>query len=123
MSKEEKIIQRKLGRESHFTVPDNYFDQLTQQVMERLPEPETKVIPFVTPWHKFRAMAVAACSLIAVFGVGYYLLVTTPSSSHSHSMIVFDADENNSSYAWEEAADYAMLDNNDIYASLMESNY
>ncbi len=121
MNKEERIIQRKFGRECHFTVPDNYFDKLTQQVMEQLPETEAKVIPLKSPYHRFRAVIVAACSLIAVFGIGYYLHVAP--SSHSHSMIVSDSHENNSYYVWDEAADYAMIDNNDIYASLVDYNY
>ncbi len=124
MNKEEKIIQGKFGKDCHFTVPESYFEQLTQHVMEQLPEPEAKVIPFVPKWHKFRtAIMAAACSLIAVAGISFYFHENGHSSSNTINMAVFDSDANSYSFAMDEAVDYAMIDNNDIYASLEDANY
>ena len=36
--KEEKELFQKIGKENPFKVPEGYFENLTQQVMERLPE-------------------------------------------------------------------------------------
>lgn len=122
MNKEERIILDKFGKNCHFTVPEGYFDQLKSQVMERLPEPEAQVIPLVPTWRRYRAVIItAACSLIAVFGIGNYFQAQRQSSSGSHSMIVYESESN--SFALDEAADYAMLDNNEIYASLADSNF
>ena len=39
MSPEEKILQ-KIGKKNPFTVPENYFDDFTQELMDKLPAKE-----------------------------------------------------------------------------------
>jgi hypothetical protein len=39
MSPEEKILQ-KIGKKNPFTVPENYFENLTQELMDKLPAKE-----------------------------------------------------------------------------------
>ena len=39
MSPEEKILQ-KIGKKNPFTVPENYFENFTQELMEKLPAKE-----------------------------------------------------------------------------------
>lgn len=38
--KEEDILLKKLGKENSFKVPDGYFENLTSEVMNKLPEKE-----------------------------------------------------------------------------------
>ena len=38
MMNEEEYLNSKLGKKNPFTVPEGYFEQLTAQVMEKLPE-------------------------------------------------------------------------------------
>ena len=42
--KEEDNILKKVGKENVFRVPDGYFENLTSEVMSRLPEKETPAI-------------------------------------------------------------------------------
>ena len=39
MSQEEKILQ-KIGKKNPFTVPENYFEDFTQELMDKLPAKE-----------------------------------------------------------------------------------
>ena len=87
-------------------MPEGYFDQLTASVMESLPQQEQKAR--TTVLRKF--FYAAACATIAVLmGVTYYF--------HQDNSNVETASESN---YYEELADYAMIDNMDIYVCMAE---
>ncbi len=74
--KEEDEILKKIGKESSFKVPDNYFENLTSEVMSKLPEKETIVAHReVGRWSKLKplfymaAMFVGAALIIKVASV------------------------------------------------------
>ena len=46
--KEEDILLKKLGKENSFKVPDGYFENLTSEVMNKLPEKEKVVNELVS---------------------------------------------------------------------------
>ena len=62
-----KIDEREARRP--FTVPEGYFDNLTQNIMASLPEQEslysTKII--VTPWMRIRPYLYAAAAFAGIF--------------------------------------------------------
>ena len=91
---EEKYIEEQVGRRNPFTVPEGYFDTFADQLMASLPErqPRTKYV-----W--LRPLRYAAA-------------VRQP--------IQAEAIQVSSDVAFDEAADYAMIDNYDIYACLSE---
>lgn len=72
--KEEDNILKKAGKENIFRVPDGYFENLTSEVMSRLPEKEKPV--FITkeptkwekikPWLYMAAMFAGAAMIIRV---------------------------------------------------------
>lgn len=72
--KEEDNILKKVGKENVFRVPDGYFENLTSEVMSRLPEKETPVIikreptkwERIKPWLYMTAMFVGAALIIRV---------------------------------------------------------
>lgn len=71
--KEEDNILRKAGTGTPFTVPDGYFEKLTSEVMESLPEREKSVQESapslwerVKPWTYMAAMFVGAALIIRV---------------------------------------------------------
>ncbi|MBR0049396.1 MAG: hypothetical protein IJP74_08785 [Prevotella sp.] len=117
--KEEEYLIQTAGRSNAFRVPDGYFDTLTQRVMEQLPaeEPKAKVIRPVFTARLKAMVAAAACVAAVVFG-GVLLFNNTEHhdqlSAMAHSETVEESD-----YYFDEAADYAMMDNHDIYACLM----
>ena len=72
--KEEDNILKKVGKENVFRVPDGYFENLTSEVMSRLPEKETPAFikkeptkwERIKPWLYMTAMFVGAALIIRV---------------------------------------------------------
>lgn len=67
MSPEEKILQ-KIGKKNPFTVPENYFENFTQELMDKLPAKEA-VLQTETPtlWHRVKPwlyMAAMFCGIM-----------------------------------------------------------
>lgn len=128
MDAEEKLFEQRFGKKQPFTVPDGYFDQLAERVMERLPEQQPASVPQVSVGHKWRRWAVAAAAVGVVLTgslvfmgqrSGNESLATT---SHRATATTTETDANSSSYSsLDMAADYAMLDNDEIYAMVSEN--
>ena len=105
MIEEEKHLRETVGTRNAFRVPKGYFEQFTAQVMEQLPEQQKARTTMLRPW-----LYAAACSVVAVLmGVTYYW--------HQNTADDMMADSN----YYEEVADYAMIDNIDIYACLADN--
>ena len=105
MTVEEKHLKEIVGKRNAFRVPDGYFEQLTAEVMQRLPEQQKARTTTLRPW-----LYAAACTVAAVLmGVTYYW--------YQDSADDMMADGN----YYEEVADYAMIDNIDIYACLEDN--
>ena len=136
MMKEENLLLTEFGRKSHFSVPKGYFDHLAEQVLETASGDATGGSPICTMQGKprlvrlcqrigVRRIAIAA-SVVMVVGLGTLKVVSSMGSAPSSSAVaqghhVEAASSGDTSF--DEAADYTMLDNQDIYASLLsESN-
>lgn len=73
--KEEKALIEKIGKRNSFKVPDGYFENLTEKVMEVLPEKQPVVVSEeeVTIWTRVKpflylaAMFVGAALIIQLF--------------------------------------------------------
>jgi len=104
MIQDDQILKETVGQRNAFKVPDGYFEQLTSQVMNQLPEKKARTM-MLRGW-----MYAAACSVAALLlGVTYYM-------HHQDTQKEMVAESN---YI-EEVADYAMIDNMDIYACLSD---
>ena len=127
MMDEEKYLKDRIGNVNHFRVPEGYFDNFTSQLMARLPE-EKPLVDSGTPKAENRELkvvggkwlrpmlAAAACLLVAVMSVTVYLN-KQQSVASEQELVAMQENGYTDSY-FEEAADYAMLDNCDIYAYL-----
>lgn len=105
MIEEEKHLRETVGTRNAFRVPEGYFEQFTAQVMEQLLEQQKARTTMLRPW-----LYAAACTVVAVLmGVTYYW--------HQNTADDMMADSN----YYEEVADYAMIDNIDIYACLADN--
>lgn len=129
MKKEEKILIDKFGKANHFTVPEGYFESFTDQMMDLLPESEARVIEMrpATWWNRLPIKKVAAAvGAVLVIGAGSLWVGnhahsgkenTVSSSSLHHS-------STGSEYGtFDQMADYTMMDNQTIYASLVGENF
>ena len=77
--KEEDILLKKLGKEDSFKVPDGYFENLTSEVMNKLPEKEKVAFKeeHVSTWTRLKPLFYMA----AMF-VGAALIIRVASSDH-----------------------------------------
>ena len=112
MMNEELYIKSRLGNKNPFRVPEGYFDSFAAEIMQKLPEqemPEKKksLIVRLRP-----LMYAAACLMVAIFTAAIYF-----SDGEAVSPGVASVSEPTDSYV-DDAADYLMADNMDIYACL-----
>ena len=120
MMNEEEYLNSKLGKKNPFTVPEGYFEQLTAQVMEKLPEKKpTKVAVMkrLRPW-----LYAAACVCGVVFVSAVIFSNRTEGVQQPQQVAVTEQDNTNGYYSdsyIEEEANYAMIDNQDIYSFLL----
>ena len=133
---DELYLKKTVGNRNPFRVPEGYFEQLTEQVMQQLPDREQTVAKQLDiahqPVSQPRARKVqlrpwlyaAACTALALMlGVSYYFMQSPATSSESAPVAAatpatYVAPDN--SYI-DEVADYVMLDNAEIYACLSEN--
>lgn len=121
MEREENKILKQFGRKDCFKIPEGYFEHLSEEVLSQLPEKTARTVvvkPVLKPSHRWlkAAMFIGVISLSSVLGVHYL-------SSASSNGTVNDNCPPNTAYSMiDEIADYTMMDNDGIYASLMDNN-
>jgi hypothetical protein len=121
--KEEQYLIERVGKENPFRVPEGYFDTLVDQVMERV---DASSVPAVSRSERkarvvwLRPVLYAAASVCALFlSVTTYQYFTGQGSAVSTEQVAKVATVSSSQDAFDEAADYVMIDNQEIYACLM----
>lgn len=118
MTSEEKYISQKCGNKQPFRVPEGYFDTLADRIIEQIPKQQTKlgkaVIKQLKPW--FYA---AACIVVAVFTATMMLQNKKTDTQIAQAEKTTDTETYYSDTYIDEEADYAMVDNQDIYAYLL----
>jgi hypothetical protein len=116
---EEQYLINKAGKENPFRVPEGYFDSLASQVMSRVDAEGNKPqdMPMIekktkTVW--LRPVLYAAASVCALFisVTAYQHFTAQPVENTTEQVAVY------SDNSFDEAADYVMIDNQDIYACL-----
>ena len=129
MNYEEKEMQVRFGKENPFRVPEGYFDQLADRVMAQLPERDQQAEQVTLSNHRPKSRLVAlrpwlyaaACTVaVVVMGLTFYshdVAEEQPLASTSTT----NTTTNTESQYIDDAADYAMLDNAEIYAYLAEN--
>ena len=128
MTREENILKERFGKENPFKVPDGYFDHLTERIMENLPEQEIRVIDIrsrQTLWQKLPLRKIAAAvAVVALLGGGSFWALQHEGNSKmvAHAKQHEQKAVSSEDAAFNEMADYAMIDNETIYASLMTEN-
>lgn len=115
MTEEKDILQLGISKEKNpFKVPEGYFENVTLDVMSKIAAEERK--PKKSVFRILRPiLAVAACVAIAIFSINIFFESNNKeveSSSYAQSAY-------SDSYI-DAAADYAMLDNGDLYALMAD---
>ena len=122
--KEEDILLKKLGKEDSFKVPGGYFENLTSEVMNKLPEKEKVTLKEepVSTWTRLKPLLYMA----AMF-VGAALIIRVASSDRkSVADIDVAATEIETEVISDEmidmALDRAMLDDYSLYVYLSDAS-
>lgn len=111
---EEKFIEERVGKRNPFLVPDDYFVDFADQMMASLPERRHKA---KSVWLRPVFYAAASiCALLVCAGVWHAL----PGDS-MQPVAQITAQQELGDEPFDEAADYMMLDNHDIYAYLADN--
>ena len=118
---EEDYLRSKMGDKNPFKVPEGYFEQLTAKVMDRLPEKKRvrkTVFRQLRPW-----LYAAACVCFGVFIAAIAFSNKTENAATPQQVAVTteqtETDVYYSDNYIEEEANYAMVDNQEIYACLL----
>ncbi|MDO4164148.1 MAG: hypothetical protein Q4D56_07140 [Bacteroides sp.] len=119
--KEEDNILRKVGTENPFRVPEGYFENLTSDVMSRLPEKESSAFRQKEPtlWDKVKPWMYMA----AMF-VGAALIIRIGSASRADSstdQVAVDETETEIEYI-NAVMDNSMLDDYSLYVYLTDAS-
>lgn len=123
MMNEEEYLRSRMGTKNPFTVPEGYFGQLTAQVMDRLPEKKpakVAIMKRLRPW-----LYAAACVCVGVFVAAVAFNQQTEDLQGQQQMANMGQENVNyysDSYI-DEAADYAMIDSQEIYSYLLADMY
>ena len=118
MNREEKYLRQKFGNETPFRVPDNYFSDFTAKMMEQLPETTARTVTMQTSrWQRWRPFVAAASVCAIIFGSGLFYFNHQTETDASYTAANSTAVES----TLDQAADYAMIDNNDIYSYLADN--
>lgn len=123
--KEEDILLKKLGKENSFKVPDGYFENLTSEVMNKLPEKEKVVFKEepVSTWTRLKPLLYMA----AMF-VGAALIIRVASTDHKPvtaddvAVTEVDTEVVVSDEMIDVAVDRAMLDDYSLYVYLSDAS-
>lgn len=136
MIKEEQILKSRYGTQSSFRVPEGYFDELASRVMASVPESQpaldmqsesasqgARIVPM---WRRPVVRKVAVIAGVVLLLGGASIGIGTSLSSRQAGKSVASGGwasvMHSEDSSFDEAADYAMLDNQDIYASLLSES-
>jgi hypothetical protein len=115
MTEEQKIKQMTHG-DAGFKVPEGYFENFTQRMMAKIPEEETVHTPLWSRWMRSTAVRIAAAAMF-VGVIGTLFLTVNQHFNPSET-----AQQEEQSEYMDEALDYAMINNNEIYMYLSENH-
>ena len=122
MIKEEQILKSRYGTQSSFRVPEGYFDELASRVMASVPQ-VARIVPM---WRRavVRKVAVIAGVVLLLGGasIGIGTSLSSRQAGKSVASGAWASVMHSEDSSFDEAADYAMLDNQDIYASLLSES-
>lgn len=113
---EERILEQKFGKQTPFRVPEGYFSDFENKLLNDISASASDSKP---KSHRLRPWLWAVVSAAAVMsGVIFYLGKTGSSDSrHARNAALTNTETHYSSDTYiDKVSDYAMLDNSDLYS-------
>ena len=122
MNNELMDLERRFGKKQPFRVPDGYFDGLVADVMSRLPEQAPAATLRVAWWRRRPWVAAAAASVcVAAFSMLFFLHAPADRHQVARHEVGQTEVQGDASVSFDMAADYTMIDSDDIYAMVSEN--
>ena len=117
--KEEDILLKKLGKENSFKVPEGYFENLTSEVMNKLPEKEKVTLKEepVSTWTRLKPLLIGAALIIRVASTDHKSVATDDVAVTEVVDTEVISDE-----MIDVALDRAMLDDYSLYVYLSDAS-
>lgn len=116
----EENLKEMFGRENPFKVPENYFETLADNIIGQLPEESSARVVKMSVWKKYRVhLLAAACVLSVLFSAGIYVSVkenTKEAQVFDKTRVEVAETTIEAEDAFDEMADYVMIDKEDMYA-------
>lgn len=110
------ILENSQDAKKAFKVPEGYFDSLTERVMQSIPqEQQNAKVVAMRPRRAWSWAAACACMLIAGATAFLYIDKERSNDRYFENSIASQSDD-----AVNQAADYVMMDNQDMYLLLAE---
>ena len=134
----EKELLSKFGNRRPFKLPDGYFDSLEMRVMSQIASENTKTSIEKQCSHKNRAIfnkrlcpLMIAASFVGIMLIGAVAMhffknerneaTAQRNNVSTHTTISTTKENSDNTEYLEEAAEYMMLDNDDVYAYLADN--
>ena len=115
--KEENYLKDTYGTNPHFKVPGGYFDDFNSRMMQMLPEQKAISIEMKpSRWLRWRPYVAAASVCAVIFGSTLFYFGNKAEQPTNYSALSAPTTE----ISMEQAADYVMIDNDDIYNYLAD---
>ena len=120
MSPEDKILQ-KIGKKNPFTVPENYFEDFTQELMGKLPAKEA-VLQTEEPtlWQRVKPWLYMAAMFCGIM-LSVRIFVGAP-QKEDFPLITLAEAESIEAEEWEDIVRMSRLEDYDLYQLLIETN-
>jgi len=120
--KEEDKILKECGKKNSFTVPEGYFDNLTNEIMSKLPEKETPMVEKeISMWDRVRPWLYMAAMFIAILLPIRFIVNRTTNSTQEIA-----ATETENELMLDDYVDvimnYSMMDDYTLYEYLTASD-
>ena len=120
---DEDILRQQFGNKRPFRVPEGFFDNFAEQMMQQLPEAQTVEMTVEKSrkgvWARLRPMAIAASAAL-LMAVGATMLWNNNSEEKAAALAAYPTTQQSQDYTIDQMADYAMLDNQDFYYYLAD---
>jgi hypothetical protein len=124
MNNNESSIERKFGKKQPFKVPEGYFDDLSERLMAQLPAQKQNIsvscpcssrVRLVFKYQIGRISLIAASVAVVFFSLNFIFFKKDAHPDQTAQKPV-------QKITVDQAADYAMMDNEDIYTDLVDNN-
>lgn len=122
--KEEDELMKKCGTDNPFTVPEGYFDNLTEEIMSKLPEKEggPAVETETTTWAKIRPWLYMAAMFIAILLPIRYMINSTGTTDKEAITGINNDEELFADEYIDIIMDHSMMDDYTLYQFLTEAD-